>query len=216
MEAVMRRPPCRPLLPRLAPRHLFRFARAARQAGVALPVMLIMLTVMLISSIYLLKSSTSTTLTTANLAYDSALSKAADLGVHTAFAWLAAADKSTLVVDQAAGGYLATLNPLQTVNTPAFWNGSVKLLDTAGNQVEYVIHRMCTFTGLYNSTNPQNSCVLTSAKANVKSATPVGRSLSSDAPEYQDQPQLHYVVTTRIYGPRGGNVVNQSVVMMGP
>ncbi|WGG48321.1 hypothetical protein [Rugamonas sp. DEMB1] len=213
------RRPCRPLLQRLAarrPSRQSRLARAARQAGVALPVMLIMLTVMLISSIYLLKSSTSTTLTTANLAYDSALSKAADLGVHTAFAWLAAADKSTLVADQAASGYLATLNPLQTVNTPAFWNGSVTLLDTAGNQVEYVIHRMCTFTGLYNSTNPQNSCVLTSAKANVKSATPVGRSLSSDAPEYQDQPQLHYVVTTRIYGPRGGNVVNQSVVMMGP
>ena len=62
-----------------------RLPSARRQAGLALPIMLIMLAVMLVSSIYLLKASTSTTLTTANLAYDSALGKEADLGVHKAF-----------------------------------------------------------------------------------------------------------------------------------
>ena len=45
--------------------------------GVALPVMMIMLTVMLISSIYLLKSSLSSTLLTSRLAYDAQLAKAA-------------------------------------------------------------------------------------------------------------------------------------------
>jgi uncharacterized protein YpmB len=49
------------------------------QRGIALPIMLIMLAVMMVSSIYLLKSSTSTTLTTSNLAYEAALTKAADL-----------------------------------------------------------------------------------------------------------------------------------------
>ena len=40
--------------------------------------------------------------------------------------------------------------------------------------------------------------------------------LAQDAPTYQGQPELHYVVTARIFGPRGGNVMTQAVVMMGP
>lgn len=189
-----------------------------RQAGVALPVMLVMLAVMLVGSIYLLKSSTSTTLTTSNLAYDSSLSKAADLGVHTAFAWLKALpSKSVLLNDVPAQGYVATLNGAWTVSSPQFWLGSRIVADTAGNQVEYVIHRMCDFPGLYNDVGPpQNRCMLSSAKSNVAAPTPVGASLASNAPSYQGQPQLHYVVTARIAGPRGGNVVTQGVVMMGP
>ncbi len=192
--------------------------RRRRQAGIALPVMLIMLAVMLISSIYLLKSSTSTTLTTANLAYDSALGKEADLGVHTAFAWLSGiADKSQLTADSTANGYVATLNPSWTVSSPGFWNGSIKMApDNSGNVVEYVIHRMCDFAGPYNSTAPLNRCMLSAAKQQVAAPTPLGSSLASNAPAYQGQPQLHYVVTARIFGPRGGNVVTQSVVMMGP
>jgi hypothetical protein len=189
-----------------------------RQAGIALPVMLIMLAVMMVSSIYLLKSSTSTTLTTANLAYDTALSKEADLGVHTAFAWLAGLPvKSVLNQDIPASGYVATLNPAWTVSSPGFWTGAVSLpANSSGSVVQYVIHRMCNFAGPYNGGVPVNSCMLSAAKKDVAAATPIGRSLASNAPVYQDQPQLHYVITARIFGPRGGNVVTQAVVMMGP
>lgn len=194
--------------------------RSRRQSGVALPVMLIMLTVMLVSSIYLLKSSTSTTLTTANLAYDSSLSKAADLGVHTAFAWLKGLpSKAVLNNNVPAQGYVATLNGAWTISSPQFWAGSVTIADTATppNQVQYVIHRMCDFAGLYNDVGPpKNNCMLSAAKSDVAAPTPVGSSLASNAPSYQGQPQLHYVVTARISGPRGGNVVTQAVVMMGP
>lgn len=191
-----------------------------RQRGVALPVILIMLTVMLVSSIYLLKSSTSTTLTTANLAYDSSLSKAADLGVHTAFAWLKGLpSKAVLTANVPAQGYVATLNSAWTVSSPEFWTGSVTIEDTATphNRIEYVIHRMCAFNGLYNDPGPPaNQCVLSAAKSSVAAPTAIGSSLSSNAPNYQGQPQLHYVVTARISGPRGGNVMTQAVVMMGP
>jgi hypothetical protein len=196
----------------------FQPARRRRQAGIALPVMLIMLAVMLVSSIYLLKSSTSTTLTTANLAYDSALSKEADLGVHTAFAWLSGVtNKSSLNLNIPGAGYVATLNPAWTVTSPGYWAGSVFLPpNAAGSVVEYVIHRMCNFTGPYNGGVPPNSCMLSAAKKQVAAATPLGSSLASNAPVYQEQPQLHYVITARIFGPRGGNVVTQAVVMMGP
>jgi len=186
------------------------------QRGIALPVMLIMLTVMLVSSIYLLKSSTSTTLTTANLAYESALSKAADLGVHTGFAYLRDIPNAALLeVNQPGNGYVATMSPTWTVSTPAFWTGSVTLpADASGNRVEYVIHRLCDFAGPYNAVN--NRCQLTSARPNSKTSQPYGRSGRSDSPNYLDQPQLHYVVTARIAGARGGNVVAQAVVMKGP
>ncbi|WP_202416616.1 hypothetical protein [Duganella qianjiadongensis] len=186
------------------------------QRGIALPIMLIMLTVMLVSSIYLLKSSTSTTLTTSNLAYESALSKAADLGVHTAFAYLRdIPNKAQLESNQAAAGYVASMSPTWTVSTPAFWQGSLTLPpDAAGNRVEYVIHRLCDFAGPYNAVN--NRCQLTSARPNSKTSQPYGRSGRSDSPNYLDQPQLHYVVTARIAGARGGNVVTQAVIMKGP
>lgn len=187
----------------------------SRQRGIALPIMLIMLTVMLVSSIYLLKSSTSTTLTTANLAYDAALSKSADLGIHTAFAYLRSIPASSqLETNQPANGYVATLTPTWTASTPAFWIGSVTLpADAAGNRVEYVIHRLCDFAGPFSA---PNRCLLTSARPNSKSPTSFGKSNRADSPNYQDQPQLHYVVTARIVGARGGNVITQAVVMKGP
>ena len=188
-----------------------------RQRGIALPVMLIMLTVMLVSSIYLLKSSTSTTMTTANLAYDSALSKSADAGLHAGFAYLrSVTNRADLLVNQPAQGYVATLTPTWTVSNAAFWIGAVTLPanPATGDQVQYVIHRMCTFPGAYNDVN--NSCRTTSARPNSKASQPFGTSLALGAPKFLQQPQIHYVVTARINGARGGNVVTQAVVLKGP
>lgn len=190
--------------------------RSRFQAGVAMPVMLIILAVMMISSIYLLRSSTSTTLTTANLAYESALSKAADLGINTAYQWLSAVpNRNVLWNDSAADGYVATMavGANQGVSNAAFWNGSRFLVDTAGNRIEYVIHRLCAFSGPFTA---PNSCATTAAKQNVAAKTPIGSSLSTSSQVYQGSPQLHYVITARISGARGGNVMNQAVVMMGP
>ena len=188
-----------------------------RQRGIALPIMLIMLTVMLVSSIYLLKSSTSTTMTTANLAYDSALSKSADAGLHAGFAYLrSVVNRSDLLINQPAQGYVATLTPTWTVSSAAFWLGAVTLPanPATGDQVQYVIHRMCTFPGAYNDVN--NSCRTTSPRPDSKSSQPFGRSLALGGPKFLTQPQIHYVVTARINGARGGNVVTQAVVLKGP
>lgn len=200
-------------LPRIAGR-----PGAARrgQGGIALPVALIMLTVMMLSSIYLLRSTNSTTMTTTNLAYDSALAKAADLGLHRAFDFLSNAPKALLLADNPAAGYVATMAPSQGVNHAAYWTGSTTVNDSAGNRVEYVIHRMCMLAGAYNAVSPNNNCTLSAGKQQVSSPAGLGNSLASDRSEYAAIPELHYVVTARIYGARGGNVVTQAVVMMGP
>lgn len=194
------------------------FAPLRRQRGISVPIMLIMLGVMLVSSVYLLRSSNSNTLTAANLAYETSLAKAADLGIHQAYAWLAATPRSTLWNDVQAAGYRATTNPApgKGPTDKEYWAGSAKLVDGAGNEVEYVIHRLCTFAGPFDQSSPANSCALTSAKQDTDGRAGVGDSLSSDAPTYQKPPQLSYVITARISGARGGNVMNQAVVMMGP
>lgn len=191
-----------------------------RQDGVALPVMMIILVVMLVSSVYLLKASNSSTMTTANLAYESSLAKAADLGVLTGFEWLATTaktNKGLLDANNAGQGYLATYNAAQGPNSSGFWTGSVSLTDTAGNTIEYVIHRMCSLVGPFAQTSPAvNTCVLTTDNQTaLGNQIAMGESLASDGVQFVDVPQIHYVVTARIFGPRGGNVVTQAVVMIG-
>lgn len=191
-----------------------------RQAGVALPVMMIILVVMLVSSVYLLKASNSSTMTTSNLAYESSLAKAADLGVLTGFQWLATTARNNKILldgDVTASGYLATYNTTQGPNSSGFWTGSVTLTDTAGNTIEYVIHRMCSLVGPFAQTTPSvNTCVLTTDnQTSMGNQIALGESLASDGVQFVDVPQIHYVVTARIFGPRGGNVVTQAVVMIG-
>jgi Tfp pilus assembly protein PilX len=187
-----------------------------RQRGIALPIMLIMLTVMMVSSIYLLRSSTSTTMTTSNLAYDAALSKAADAGLHTAFTYLrTVVNKNDLLVDQTAFGYVATLPQNWTAGNPNFWLGAVTMApDADGNRIQYVIHRMCNLTGSYDV--PPNKCQTTAPRPDLAAPRQLGETLKRDANNLASAAQIHYVVTARVFGLRGGNVVTQGVVMKGP
>lgn len=191
-----------------------------RQRGIALPVMLFMLIIMLIGGLYLFKSSSSATSVSTNLAYDAALSKSTDLGLLTGFKWLkekAAQDKQYLNADDAANGYRSTLDTSVAVSSTAFWSGSVSFDVTTGTQtdhIEYVIHRMCSLTGAYDATN--NKCMLTTPNTStVNNSVELGTSLASDSTPMAGSPEVHYVITARIFGPRGGNVVNQLVVMIG-
>lgn len=192
-----------------------RVRRRARHAGMALPVVLIILAVMLIGSIYLLKSTNSTALTTGNLAYETTLARAADNGLHAGFSWLsstALSNKDSLNFDSQGNGYVASLNPKLTPRDSMFWTGSVKLPVADGAQIEYVIHRLCAGTGSYD----QTLCVQTAANsATLGTTVAPGDSLASDAPAYAATPQLHYVITARISGGRGANVTNQMIVLIG-
>ncbi len=197
-------------------KHSLTLRRRAEQ-GIALPVMLIMLLVLLVSSIYLLRSTNSTTLTASNLAHDSALARAADFGLHTGFRWLSETAKTNkLQLDShvAEQGYRATLDTTQTVRSSDFWDGSRVVDDGKGNRVRYIIHRMCRLDVVYS--DKDNACVQTAANTSTLGNTVrLGDSLASDSPVYAGVPQLHYVITARIDGPRGGNVVTQMVVLIG-
>jgi Tfp pilus assembly protein PilX len=192
-----------------------------REHGVALPVMLIILAVMLVGSIYLLRSTHSTTLTTGNLAYDATLSKQADLGLHTGFEWLRStskANKAALNQVNADAGYVAHLDTSQSARDASqsgFWTGS-KTIQVPGDttQIEYVIHRLCSADGGYDENN--NRCVQTTTTSSAGAGqVAFGQSSAIDTPDYAGTPMLHYVITARISGGRGASVTNQMIVLIG-
>ncbi|WP_230029774.1 hypothetical protein [Massilia sp. Bi118] len=196
---------------------LSRILRRAREQGVALPVMLIILAVMLVGSVYLLKSSHSTALATGNLAYDATLNRAADLGLHQGFQWLsttAAANKAALDADDPDDGYHASLSTKVTPHDDGFWDDAKTITDADGNSIQYVVHRLCARDGRYDVKD--NRCVQTSSvRGSLGNAVALGESLASDAPSFDGAPQLHYVIASRINGPRGSNVINQMIVLIG-
>lgn len=188
-----------------------------RQQGVALPIMLIMMLIMLITGVYLLRSSNSATLIASNLAYDATLSRAVDLGLHRGFQWLSTTsndNKAALDGDIADDGYRASLDPSVSTRDAAYWQGSVEFEDAEGNQIRYVIHRMCLLAERWDEED--NQCVQTASNsARLGNTAAIGDSLAADAPAMASSPQLHYVITARLDGVRGGNVINQMVVLVG-
>jgi hypothetical protein len=133
--------------------------------------------------------------------------------------WLAAtaaANKLALENDDLANGYLATYNTATTSADAAFWVGARTMpVDANGNTIQYVTHRMCALQGAYNKLGPDNSCVQTTPKSTGGTSMQTGSSGAIDGNRFNDPPQVHYVITARISGPRGGNVVNQLVVTIG-
>lgn len=190
---------------------------SVRQRGVALPVMLIVLVVMVISGAYLLKASNSTTMTTSNLAYRAALNKANDLALLSASEWLSSTwstNKALLDIDDPDHGYVAKLDTTQTVHSSGFWSGSHTVDDSNGNSIQYVIHRLCSQALAYNEGT--NQCMQTTANPiTMGTGVALGSSLSSTAVQLAGSPQLHYVITARIFGPRGGDVISQMAVLIG-
>ena len=195
------------------------------QRGVALPVALIMLVVLLFSGIYLMRASNNATLMASNLAYGRDISRRADFGLTAGYNWLSAtannlATKGNLNSNQPASGYNATYvcTASNCYRDATFWTNSITVNDPAGNPVEYVIHRMCQFPVAYNDKFGaiDNQCVQTTATAAVNAAgVAAGTSLSSDSDSYLMLPQLHYVITARVPGVKGASVINQMVVMIG-
>ena len=187
-----------------------------RQRGMALPVMLIILVVMMVTSIYMLRSTHSAALTTGNLAYDATMSRAADYGLHAGFQWLsntAATNKAALNASDAAHGYEDKLAK-PDVHDRDFWNNQVTVTDPDNNQIDYVVHRLCLVDGAYD--DPANHCMETAANTSpLGNVVALGDSLAADAPQFAGTPQVHYVITARIHGARGGNVINQLIVLIG-
>jgi type IV pilus assembly protein PilX len=189
------------------------------QRGAVLFIALIVLVAMSLAGLALMRGVDTGTLIASNLAFKQGATMAGDLGVERARTWLIANSGATLDNDQPAvtdgTGYWATwqTNVDLIGDDPAKpdfdWGTAVDAgTDAAGNQVSYVIQRLCYGSGPPSSTGGPcvSSTIATSSAPSSKGAAQVG-SLAFTA-----QTSAFYRVTVKVTGPRNTVSYVQAVV----
>lgn len=189
-----------------------RIARVPRKAqrGVILFVALIVLVAMSLTGIALIRSVDTNVLIAGNLAFRQGATAAADWGIESARSFLKttlAANKAALDGDNPAAAYYATwqtgLDLVGTTTSPFGWSGSSQLVgtDSAGNEVRYVLHRMCEASGATTAANA--NCVKASGSGGATGADGSTKAtVSYSALALPSSTVVYYRVTVRVLGPR--------------
>lgn len=183
-----------------------------RQAGAVLFIALIVLVAMSLAGIALIRGVDTANLIAGNLAFKQNATHGGDWGVEQARAWLQGQSATALYADVTGRYYASMQSGVDFTGTDASrpdfdWSGNSfdAGSDPAGNQVRYVIHRMCDLAGNPGSVN----CVRTSLGGTSEStkggATYGGAALPSTS-------QIYYRITSRVTGPR--NTVSYVQVMV--
>lgn len=195
--------------------------RWRRQQGVVLVLTLVVLVAMTLAGLAMMRSLDTSTLIAGNLAFKQSATVSADAGVEAAIDWLG--KNTALLNDNSAGnGYYATSQDtldLTGASTPnklddnLDWSnaGAVHSLgqDAAGNEVSYVIHRMCNSVGQ-----------LDAATCATEQSAPGGNSQGSAREMLTDQlgswdmvaNRGFYRITVRVAGPRSNVSFVQAII----
>ena len=172
--------------------------RQTRQRGIVLFIALIVLVSMTLAGIAMFRQIGSGVIIAGNIAFRENATSVADLGVESARSWLVAQGSATLQTDLSPGylsSWALTFNPFSHT-----WTNSNSTLvtsdDGTGNEVRYLVHRLCAVTGSVN--DPSQSC------ATVGSA---GAGGSKGGGSYGVLPLSnttapYFRVTVRVAGPR--------------
>jgi type IV pilus assembly protein PilX len=164
-----------------------------KQRGVVLFFTLIALVVMSLAAVALIRSVDTSTMIAGNLSFKQAATNSGDHGVEAAIAWLSSTEKAmenaglNVYKDtahlfnstNAATGYYSNLDPSLSLTdgTGIQWNNNDSVLvtssDVTGNQIRYVIQRMCRTANELPATieqpllsPPKTGCMFSSAALN--------------------------------------------------
>jgi type IV pilus assembly protein PilX len=196
-----------------------------REDGVIMIIALIVLIAMTLAGVSMVRSIDAGTLVAGNIGFHQAALATADSGVEAARKWLID-NRSLLDADNRAAGYYATRqdNLDITGNRTAAgadgvdWDGSdpsraVKAfhagdLDSSGNDVYYLIHRLCAVAGNINA--PGQSCATTSQLSGGSTMN------AANYPEHalKDKSQIFYRITARANGPKNTVSYVQAVILI--
>lgn len=199
--------------------------RTRREHGIALPITLIVLTAMVFAGVALARSAYTGNRVAANVAFQEAATRSADVGLEQAISWLQArAGDPALFADLAPGagtlGYFASrprdAEPVDGVSWARYWEqhlagtGRVNTLpaDEAGNQVQFVIHRLCDAPG--DPAASASACVQGPSSADTDRGSHGGGA----RPVATARPAYLYRVTVRVAGPRDTLSIVQAVVSL--
>lgn len=198
-----------------------------KQRGVVLFIALISLVAMTLAAIALIRSVDTSTMIAGNLAFKQAATVSADTGIEEAISWLSLNNNATLNNDSTSNGYYATgqdaldLTGNRTTSTgdDFDWSTQSKLVtdavgdpntDASGNEVRYVIHRLCRAAGVH--TDPATGCLLASATSSTGDSM---RSLRAEEVGLTGTSTLsgpYYRVTVRVRGPRSTISYIQAII----
>lgn len=194
---------------------------STKQRGMVLLIALIMLVAMTLVGVSMLRSVGVGAGIAGNMAFKQNATSTADLGVEIARTWLVntgAANPTSLNADDiTASGYFSCwyascstktdFNPLtynwtnsrKLVNADASFIGATTGKDDTGNEIRYVMHRLCDLSGeVLPEKNPGQKCANYTDYSSLssKGGAGYGQALTSLA----DQP--YFRVTARVAGPR--------------
>jgi len=174
------------------------FARALRRAqqGAVLFIALIVLVAMSLAGLALMRGVDTGTLIASNLAFKQGATMAGDWGVEQARTWLIGGAVD-LKIDQPALAYYSTMQETLNVVTGFDWSTAANVgTDAAGNQVSYVIHRLCSLPGDPVAVACVKSTTTTTSAASTKGAgTYGGGAIAVPTSAF-------YRITVRVVGPR--------------
>lgn len=199
----------------MKPRRIALGSRAAAardlQRGVVMWVALIVLIVMTLAGLAMMRQMGTGISIAGNIAFKQNATSTADSGTEAARAWIVLMGQTTpavLFADAPALGYNATWGASVDPTTFNWDTASVAVaLDAAtGNDVRYVIHRLCQSTG------PASAA--TQVCSDIASDNGRSREGGSYAPGSVQSPvfQPYYRVTARVLGPR--NTVSYTQVIL--
>ncbi len=190
------------------------------QRGAVLFIALIVLVAMSLAGLAMMRGVDTGAMIANNLAFKSGATMAADAGIEAARTWLTANTGATLYNNKPAvtngGGYFAswqegldfTKGDADATNDFDWTANSIALAaDAGGNQVSYVIHRMCDLEGDPASRN----CIrVTNSSGSTASSSKGAAAFGSYA--ISSPSQAFFRITVRVIGPRNTVSYVQAVV----
>lgn len=126
-----------------------------QQRGIVLLMALIILIAMSLAGVALVRSVDTGNIISGNLAFKQSALSSTDRGVQTAFVWLNT-NRAVLSNTNLSQGYYSSIAGSFTGFGNNDWNNAktITSADSAGNSVEYVIHRLCSQADTaYNGTS---------------------------------------------------------------
>ncbi len=203
-------------------------SRGRKQRGVALFFSLVCLAAIMLAAVILVRSVDTATLISGNLAFQQSATRSGDAGSDAAIAWLATtqglnATKNVLEdathafnIDNPVAGYYASLDPTKSLTVSGGSNfkwddtDSVALpVDSSGNQVRYIIQRICRTSTIVKDAN----CLYSSADVDsnghhIKLLQEICD--GAGCPAGGQTPQIR--ITSRITGPKNTLSYVQAIV----
>lgn len=174
-----------------------------QQSGVVLFIALIVLVAMTLAGISIMRSVDTGVTISGNIAFKQTTLSTADQGIDDAFTFLTNNITSGVLDANSTGnGYYATVFDPADWSDDAVWADAKDLgANGAGNNVRYVIHRMCDSAGAYSGVN----CAQT-----PRTGGEAGNSQAIGGNQFTATPIVYYRVTVRVDGSRDTMSIVQS------